>query len=56
MKLVNIISFSRLFSTYLPIFFVISPDGKYVASGSHTGQIALYSTETGKKEETLDAR
>lgn len=33
-----------------------SPDSKFVASGSHSGKINLYSVESGKQELTLDTR
>lgn len=33
-----------------------SPDGKYVATGSHTGNIVIYGIEKGKKECVLDTR
>lgn len=33
-----------------------SPDDSHVISGSHTGQIHIYSLKTGKKERVLDTR
>ena len=31
-----------------------SPDDKFITSGSHSGKIALYGVESGKKEQTFD--
>lgn len=33
-----------------------SPDDKYVISGSHAGEIALYNVESAKAEQTLESR
>ncbi|CAL7938669.1 unnamed protein product [Xylocopa violacea] len=33
---------------------VFSPDDKFIVSGSHSGKIHLYGTESGKQEQTLD--
>ena len=33
-----------------------SPDGRFLASGSHTGKINLFGVESGKKESSLDTR
>ena len=35
---------------------VFSPDDKFIVSGSHSGKIHLYGTESGKQEQTLDTR
>ncbi|OAD59981.1 WD repeat-containing protein 61 [Eufriesea mexicana] len=35
---------------------VFSPDDKFIVSGSHSGKIHLYGTESGKLEQTLDTR
>lgn len=32
----------------------LSPDGRYLASGSHTGHINMYNAENGKKEASLE--
>jgi len=35
---------------------VFSPDDKFIVSGSHSGKIHLYGTESSKQEQTLDTR
>ncbi|XP_043588499.1 WD repeat-containing protein 61 isoform X2 [Bombus pyrosoma] len=35
---------------------VFSPDDKFIVSGSHSGKIHLYGTDSGKQEQTLDTR
>lgn len=33
-----------------------SPDGKSLATGSHTGKVNVFGIDSGKKETTLDTR